>query len=105
MEQQDLAQAQVAYADTTAQYLVAVVLTPNMTARQVLQTSGLLEKLPEDMPLVVGVYGHKLEDLDAYLVQAGDRLEIYRPLTRDPMLVRRKRAEAYPVGRLKRKLR
>lgn len=102
MEQQA---AQVAYADATGQYLVSVALTADMTARQALQASGLLEKLPADMPLVVGVYGHKLEDLDTYLVQAGDRLEIYRPLTRDPMLVRRKRAEAYPVGRLKRKLR
>lgn len=97
-------QVQVAYVDATGQYLVAVVLTQGLTARQALQASGLLEKLPEGMPLVVGVYGHKIEDLDAYELQSDDRLEIYRPLTRDPMSVRRKRAEAHPVGRFRRKL-
>lgn len=96
---------QVAYVDSTGQYLVDVVLLPNMTARQALQASGLLEKLPTGQPLVVGIFGHKIDDIDTHLMQAGDRLEIYRPLTIDPMAVRRKRAEAYPVGRLKRKLR
>jgi putative ubiquitin-RnfH superfamily antitoxin RatB of RatAB toxin-antitoxin module len=96
---------QVAYVDSTGQYLVDVALTPNMTARQALEASGLLEKLPQGMALVVGIFGHKIDDIDEHMMQAGERLEVYRPLTIDPMAVRRKRAEAYPVGRLKRKLR
>lgn len=103
--QNQSAQVQVAYADSTGQYLVDVALMPNMTARQALAASGLLEKLPQGMALVVGIFGHKIDDIDAHIMQAGERLEIYRPLTIDPMAVRRKRAEAYPVGRLKRKLR
>ena len=95
----DVVQVQVAYVDHTGQYLVDVACTTGMTARQVLEASGLLAQLPEGQALVVGIYGHKIDDLERYLPQQGDRLEIYRPLTRDPMAVRRKRAEAYPVGR------
>lgn len=94
----------VAYVDATGQYLVAVDWHAQLTAMQALEQSGLLEKLPAGQPLLVGVFGLKLDQPAHYLLQAGDRLEIYRPLTRDPMAVRRKRAAAHPVGRLKRKL-
>ena len=95
---------QVAYIDHTGQYLVSVDWYPELTALQALQQSGLLEKLLPDHPVVVGVFGVKIESPENYLLQAGDRLELYRPLTRDPKDVRRKRAAAHPVGRLKRSL-
>lgn len=95
---------QVAYADATGQYLVSIDWHDTMTAMQALQQSGLLQKLPAEQPLVVGIFGMKIDHPEQYLLQAGDRLEIYRQLTRDPMDVRRKRAEAHPVGRLKRRL-
>lgn len=101
---QDKKIAQVAYVDATGQYLVAVDWHPQLTAMQALEQSGLLAKLPAGQPLAVGVFGMKIDQPEQYLLQAGDRLEIYRPLTRDPMAVRRKRAEAHPVGRLKRRL-
>ena len=95
---------QVAYIDHTGQYLVSVAWYPELTALQALQQSGLLEKLLPDQPVVVGVFGLKIDSPDDYLLQSGDRLELYRPLTRDPKEVRRKRAAAHPVGRLKRAL-
>jgi putative ubiquitin-RnfH superfamily antitoxin RatB of RatAB toxin-antitoxin module len=95
---------QVAYVDASGQYLVSVDWQPQLTAMQALQQSGLLAKLPAGQSLAVGVFGIRVDQPEQYLLQAGDRLEIYRPLTRDPMAVRRKRAEAHPVGRLKRKL-
>lgn len=95
---------QVAYVDTAAQgggqHLVDVVLEPGMSCRQVLQASGLLDKLPKGQELLVGVFSHRI-DVDSYQPQDGDRFEIYRPLTRDPKEVRRKRADANPVGRRK----
>lgn len=94
----------VAYIDHTGQYLVAVDWHCKLTASAALQQSGLLEKLLPDQPVVVGVFGLKIDSPDDYLLQAGDRLELYRPLTRDPKEVRRKRAAAHPVGRLKRAL-
>ncbi len=102
--QQHNAQVQVAYVEDQAngggQYLVDVVLQPGMSTMQVLQASGLLDKLAKGQALVVGVFSHRI-DVENYLPQNGDRFEIYRPLTRDPKEVRRKRADANPVGRRK----
>ena len=95
---------QVAYIDHTGQYLVSVDWHPELTALQALQQSGLLTTLMPEQPVVLGVFGVKIESPENYLLQAGDRLELYRPLTRDPKDVRRKRAAAHPVGRLKRSL-
>ena len=95
---------QVAYVDGSGQYLVSIEWHASLTAMQALQKSGLLAKLPAEQSLAVGVFGIRVDQPEQYLLQAGDRLEIYRPLTRDPMAVRRKRAAAHPVGRLRRKL-
>lgn len=101
---QDKKIVQVAYVDATGQYLVSLDWQEALTAMQALEQSGLLAKLPAGQALAVGIFGIKVDQPEQYLLQAGDRLEIYRPLTRDPMAVRRKRAQAHPVGRLKRKL-
>ncbi|RYY78786.1 MAG: RnfH family protein [Moraxellaceae bacterium] len=95
---------QVAYVDGSGQYLVSIDWHPQLTAMQALEQSGLLARLSAEQPLMVGVFGIKVDSPEQHVLQAGDRLEIYRPLTRDPMAVRRKRAEAHPVGRLRRKL-
>lgn len=96
---------QVAYVDTAgATYLFSVPWQPDLTAMQALQYSGLLEKITLEPPLLLGVFSQRIEQPELYKMQAGERLEVYRPLTRDPMAVRRKRAAAHPVGRLKRKL-
>lgn len=99
---------QVVYAEAPtqggSQYLVTLNWQPELTAMQAVAQSGLLEKLPAQQPLMLGIFGDRISDPAQYLMQAGDRLEIYRPLTCDPMTVRRKRAETNPVGRFKRKL-
>ena len=95
---------QVAYIDHTGQYLVSIDWHAGLSAMQALEQSGLQTKLEPEQPILLGVFGVKIEQPADYLLQAGDRLELYRPLTRDPMAVRRKRAAAHPVGRLKRKL-
>ncbi len=98
------ATVQVAYVDHTGQYLVCVDWHPQLSALQALQQSGLQAKLAPDQAIMLGVFGVKIDAPEQYLLQAGDRLELYRPLTRDPKEVRRKRAAAHPVGRLKRAL-
>ncbi|TWC15918.1 hypothetical protein FBY05_11849 [Pseudomonas sp. SJZ083] len=40
----------------------------------------------------VGIFGKVITDADTRPVQAGDRIEIYRPLLADPKEVRRLRA-------------
>ncbi|WP_088752900.1 RnfH family protein [Acinetobacter baumannii] len=61
--------------------------------------------IPQGTPLTkaqasqvqVGIFGIKVET-DAVL-HAGDRVEVYRPLTINPKDIRRKRAAKNPVGR------
>lgn len=96
---------QVAYVDGAgATYLFSMPWRPDLTAMQALQESGLLEKVTLEPPLMLGIFSQRIEQPEQYHMQAGERLEVYRPLTRDPKDVRRKRAAAHPVGRLKRKL-
>jgi uncharacterized protein len=78
------------------QYQVAV----GTTAAQLLAQSqvGTWLKMQQIQPSAVGVYGHKIEPAE-YMLADGDRVEVYRPLTRDPKDVRRVRADRHPVGR------
>ena len=50
---------------------------------------------------VMGVFSRKIAQPELHVLQQGDRLELYQPLILSPMDVRRARARAHPVGRLK----
>lgn len=50
---------------------------------------------------VMGIFSRKIAQPELYVLQQGDRLELYQPLILSPMDVRRARARAHPVGRLK----
>ncbi len=83
---------EVAYALPERQLILKLEVAPDTTLEQAIHASGMLEKFPEiDLGSnKVGVFG-KLAQLDDKL-QAGDRVEIYRPLIADPKEVRKKRA-------------
>ena len=65
----------------------------DLTAQQVIQQCGILEKCPEidEDKLTIGIWNRscKLHQV----VKDGDRIEIYRPLIADPKEARRRRAE------------
>jgi putative ubiquitin-RnfH superfamily antitoxin RatB of RatAB toxin-antitoxin module len=84
---------EVVYALPTEQMLVRLQLPPGATVGQAIRQSGLLERYPEIAlaTVPVGVFG-KIVTLDT-LLQAGDRVEIYRPLTVDPKEARRRRVK------------
>ena len=88
----DLIGVEVAYALPTQQVMVAVDVAPESTVEAAIRESGVLDRFPEiDLnENRVGVFG-KLAKLSDGL-QAGDRIEIYRPLIADPKVVRRRRA-------------
>jgi putative ubiquitin-RnfH superfamily antitoxin RatB of RatAB toxin-antitoxin module len=83
---------EVIYATTQAQVIVKVPFTPGLTAEQAVHLSGLLDSLPEirKQPLVLGVFGVRVAG--EQLLQCGDRVEICRPLMRDPRDRRRELA-------------
>ena len=92
-----VAQVWVAYATPEQQWHVAVAFQQGMTVLDAIQQSGLAiaTTLPE--PLMLGIFGVRVEP--QHVLQAGDRVEIYRALTINPKDIRRKRAAKNPVGR------
>jgi len=85
---------EVAYARPEEQVIIALDMPAGSTLRQAVEQSGILERFPEIEPdnMKAGIFG-KLKKPDQVL-QAGDRVEIYRPLIADPKEVRKRRAAA-----------
>jgi putative ubiquitin-RnfH superfamily antitoxin RatB of RatAB toxin-antitoxin module len=87
-------EVEVVYAAVDRQVLLSVTVPAGTTVRTALLKSGVAEAFPEldlaDCP--VGIFGKVVVDPDKRLVQAWDRIEIYRPLLADPKEVRRLRA-------------
>jgi putative ubiquitin-RnfH superfamily antitoxin RatB of RatAB toxin-antitoxin module len=84
---------EVAYALPHRQLIIPLQVSPESTAEQAIQVSGILAKFPEiDLNQnQIGIFG-KLTRLDTVLRHM-DRVEIYRPLIADPKEVRKQRAE------------
>lgn len=70
-----------------------------ITAAAFVRQCGFVEVM-HALP-VMGVFSRKIAQPEQYVLQQGDRLELYQPLILSPMDVRRARARAHPVGRLK----
>jgi putative ubiquitin-RnfH superfamily antitoxin RatB of RatAB toxin-antitoxin module len=87
-------EVEVVYAAVDRQVLLSVTVPTGATVRAALLKSGFGQAFPElDLAnCPVGIFGKVIVDPDTRLVQAGDRIEIYRPLLADPKEVRRLRA-------------
>lgn len=84
----------IAYAKSnTQQFLREVSIPMGSTIAQVIEASGVVLEYP-DINLEVNKVGIASQVLPLNtIVQAGDRIEIYRPLIFDPMQARRLRAK------------
>ena len=87
----------VAYATAEQQFVIALDYVEGMTVQSAIDASGLKQQLTLPSPLVAGIFGVKVSL--AQSLSAGDRVEIYRPLTINPKDIRRRRAASNPVGR------
>lgn len=78
----------VAYGTAGRQSVVSVEWQRGLTARAAVDRSGLLEDYPEiDVDnLVLGIFGRPVPE--QHVLQPGDRVEIGRPLIRDPREMR-----------------
>lgn len=84
---------EVVYATCAKQKLVSLEVPAGTTALEAVKRSGLEEEFPE-MAVdenALGVFSRKVAP--DYVMQPGDRLEIYRPLKADPKETRRRRAK------------
>lgn len=93
---------EVVYAAVDRQVLLKVSLPAGSTLRAGLMASGIAAQFPEldVQSCPVGIFGKVIADPDRHLLQAGERIEIYRPLLADPKEVRRLRAAKAAQARL-----
>jgi len=89
---EDRNRVEVAYARKDEQAILSVAASEGLTVKQAIEQSGILRRFPEINLKVnrVGIFG-KLAQLDQVL-EPGDRVEIYRPLSADPKAMRKQRA-------------
>ncbi len=84
---------EVVYIIPQEQVIINLQVPSDSTIGQVIDYSGLLERFPDiDLATAkVGVFNEFRALTDK--IEAGDRIEIYRPLQADPKQARRRRAE------------
>ncbi|MEJ2129081.1 MAG: RnfH family protein [Woeseiaceae bacterium] len=89
---------EVVFALPERQKLVTVTLDQAASVADALEASGIYDEFPETdfAAMQTGVWG-RLAGLDESLAD-GDRIEIYRPLERDPREARRELAKAQSLG-------
>ena len=89
MSAQDSIAIEVVCATSARQILVRLDVPYGTTARQAADAAKLSSEFPDlDISrLALGIYGEVVAD--AYVLQAGDRVEIYRPLINEPRETRR----------------
>ncbi len=82
---------EVVYALPERQFRRRLPYTPGLSAEAAVAASGVLEAWPElrGSTLQLAVYGEPVEP--GRLLQAGDRVELLRPLRVDPREARRRR--------------
>ena len=94
MSSDDFIRVEVAFARPDRQLILPVDVPPGTTAGEAVRLSGVEEEFPEiDLARNrIGIFGKLCKP--ARVLSAGDRVEIYRPLTADPKTVRRELAAA-----------
>lgn len=96
----DLIPVEVAYALPHQQKIIALLVKPGTSALQAAEQSRIVEHFPEiDLATAaMGIFGQALGtkglgSAAEHQLHAGDRVEIYRPLSADPKDARRRRAQ------------
>ena len=91
---------EVAYALPNRQKIIELSVSPGTTAFEAVEKSAIINDFPEiDLGSAkLGIFGQALgtkglKPSKEHVLQAGDRVEIYRPLISDPKEVRKRRAE------------
>ncbi len=93
-------QIEVAFARPDRQLVLVCDVPVGTTAREAVRLSGIEQEFPEldREGAKLGIFGKPVRD--DRILEAGDRVELYRPLVADPREVRRRlAAEGKTMGR------
>lgn len=93
MSSQEPFTIEVVCATPRKQILIRLNVQPGTTARQAVDVAKLAREFPEldTSVLALGIYGEVVAD--SFVLQPGDRVEIYRPLVSEPREKRRLQVE------------
>ena len=96
---ENLIDIEVAIALPDLQHVAALRVPLGTTARMAVLASDLAEQFPNInfATATLGIFSHVLAEPEQYCLQAGERVEIYRPLLLDPKEARRQRARQKSV--------
>lgn len=85
---------EIAFALPEKQQIIALDVEEGTTAEQAAEQSGICKSFPEiDLATAkMGIFGKAIKPAK-HVMQAGERVEIYRALIADPKEARKKRAE------------
>ncbi|WP_327438931.1 RnfH family protein [Pseudomonas donghuensis] len=85
---------EVVYAQAERQVLLNLEVPAGTTLAEAVKLSGIAAHFPEAdiQACPIGIFGRVIANPEAQKVEAGDRIEIYRPLLVDPKEVRKQRA-------------
>lgn len=88
---------EVAFALPERQKIVTLSVPAGTTAREAVKLADLARHFPDISPptfeqAALGIFGKRLRDPERQVLQAGDRVEVYRPLRIDPKQARIQRA-------------
>ncbi len=85
---------EVVYAAVGDQALISLQVPIGTTVAQAIEISGIAARFPDVdfSQCPVGIFAKLVDSPAEYVMQAGDRIELYRPLLADPKEVRRLRA-------------
>lgn len=84
---------ELVYIDTDEEFIVSLDMAAAATVADAVEQSQVLDKFPslKAIDYQLGIYSQEVSAETR--LQAGDRVEVYRPLVLDPMEVRRQRAK------------
>lgn len=87
---------EVAYALPKESFLQEFLVQEGTTALQAFELSQVARLYPEihQNPIKLGIFGDPLKQPSTYILEPGDRVEVYRPLKIDPKTSRRQRVLA-----------
>ncbi len=100
MSNSNMIEVEVAYALPEKQKIYGLLVESGTSALEAVKQSAILKDFGDiDLDSAkMGVFGQSIKAPAKHILQAGERVEVYRPLIADPKAARRKRAEKASLG-------